>query len=183
MIALIITIIVLLILAGVSIATLTGDNGLLTKANSVKTRTEEAQIEEEIILAYNFMQMKDGTTEEKLAIMREELKRQDSGATAQTIDESLTGNYKGYSFTINGGKVTLASNEESGEVVGTREDWGISDDGTLGLYKGPIPSNKTIVTPTIVDGIKVNAISTFKVDGLPLSFIWREDESPEWRYL
>ena len=34
LIALVITIIVLLILAGVSIAMLTGDNGLLTKASS-----------------------------------------------------------------------------------------------------------------------------------------------------
>ena len=36
LIALVITIIVLLILAGVTIATLTGDNGLLTKAGETK---------------------------------------------------------------------------------------------------------------------------------------------------
>ena len=36
LIALVITIIVLLILAGVTIATLTGDNGILTKAQSTK---------------------------------------------------------------------------------------------------------------------------------------------------
>jgi len=36
LIALVITIIVLLILAGVAIATLTGDNGILTKAASSK---------------------------------------------------------------------------------------------------------------------------------------------------
>lgn len=35
LIALVVTIIVLLILAGVSIATLIGDNGLLTKRNSI----------------------------------------------------------------------------------------------------------------------------------------------------
>lgn len=37
LIALVITIIVLLILAGVTIATLTGDNGILTKAQSAKS--------------------------------------------------------------------------------------------------------------------------------------------------
>ena len=37
---------VLLILAGVTIATLTGDNGLITKANEAKTKTEQAQEEE-----------------------------------------------------------------------------------------------------------------------------------------
>ena len=36
LIALVITIIVLLILAGVTIATLTGDNGILTKASQAK---------------------------------------------------------------------------------------------------------------------------------------------------
>ena len=39
LIALVITIIVLLILAGVTIATLTGDNGILTKAQNAKEKT------------------------------------------------------------------------------------------------------------------------------------------------
>ena len=46
-IALIITIIVLLILAGVSIAMLTGQNGILTQAQNAKQITEIAQIKEE----------------------------------------------------------------------------------------------------------------------------------------
>ena len=46
LIALVITIIVLLILAAVSIATLTGENGLLTRANDAKTETEEAKEDE-----------------------------------------------------------------------------------------------------------------------------------------
>ena len=48
LIALVITIIVLLILAGVSIATLTGDNGILTKAQNVKDLTNEKTAEEEV---------------------------------------------------------------------------------------------------------------------------------------
>ncbi len=51
LIALVITIIVLLILAGVSIATLTGDNGILTKAQIAKKETEKANEEEQIRLA------------------------------------------------------------------------------------------------------------------------------------
>ena len=47
LIALVITIIVLLILAGVSIAMLTGDNGILTQAKLAKEKTEEAQRKEE----------------------------------------------------------------------------------------------------------------------------------------
>ena len=42
----ILNIIVLLILAGVSIATLTGPNGLLTRANEAKEKTEQAEQDE-----------------------------------------------------------------------------------------------------------------------------------------
>ena len=52
LIALVITIIVLLILAGVSIAMLTGENGVLTKATEAKDQTEIAQEKEEIAMAY-----------------------------------------------------------------------------------------------------------------------------------
>lgn len=48
LIALVITIIVLLILAGVSIATLTGDNGLLTKANEAKNASEIAEEKDKV---------------------------------------------------------------------------------------------------------------------------------------
>ena len=50
LIALVITIIVLLILAGVSIAMLTGENGILTQAKKAKEETEKAQQEEQDIL-------------------------------------------------------------------------------------------------------------------------------------
>ena len=47
LIALIVTIIILLILAGVTIATLTGENGIITRANEAKTKTEEAARKEQ----------------------------------------------------------------------------------------------------------------------------------------
>ena len=50
LIALVITIIVLLILAGVSIAMLTGDNGILTQAQNAKKETEKASIIEQVQL-------------------------------------------------------------------------------------------------------------------------------------
>ena len=51
LIALVITIIVLLILAGVSIAMLTGQNGILTRANQAGTATNTASNEEIVKLA------------------------------------------------------------------------------------------------------------------------------------
>ena len=50
LIALVITIIVLLILVAVSISTLTGDNGILTKASGTKLASEQAQILEQLRL-------------------------------------------------------------------------------------------------------------------------------------
>ena len=50
LIALIITIVTLLILAGVSIAILTGDNGILTKAKLAEELTVKKQEEENNIL-------------------------------------------------------------------------------------------------------------------------------------
>ena len=51
LIALVITIIVLLILAGISISMLTGENGLLTKASLARDNTRAGGIQEEIDLA------------------------------------------------------------------------------------------------------------------------------------
>ena len=53
LIALVITIILLLILAGVSISMLSGDNSILTKATEAKEKTEKATEDEQIKLAVN----------------------------------------------------------------------------------------------------------------------------------
>ena len=52
LIALVITIIVLLILAGVTIAMLTGENGILNRATSTRAINADAQAEEQAKLAY-----------------------------------------------------------------------------------------------------------------------------------
>ena len=51
LIALVITVIVLLILAGVTITTLTGENGILTKASEASEKTKQANAEEQVKLA------------------------------------------------------------------------------------------------------------------------------------
>lgn len=57
LIALVITIIVLLILAGITIAMLTGQNGLLTKANQAKVTDLEASATEKVRLAVAAMNL------------------------------------------------------------------------------------------------------------------------------
>lgn len=72
LIALVITIIVLLILAGVTIATLTGENGILTKATDAKVETRGASVEEARDIWKSNQQM-DLSTGEKTAQTLEEL--------------------------------------------------------------------------------------------------------------
>ena len=63
LIALVITIIVLLILAGVSIAMLTGQNGILTQAQNASTQTEIAEAKEKAqmdIMAWQSERLENG---------------------------------------------------------------------------------------------------------------------------
>ncbi len=73
LIALVITIIVLLILAGVAIATLAGDNGILTKAAQTKTKNQEAAIEEQIRMAIITARINDTGTNLDLETLETEL--------------------------------------------------------------------------------------------------------------
>ena len=59
LIALVVTIIVLLILAGISISMITGENGILGRARQARDMTKEAEEEENITMAYNTAVMDD----------------------------------------------------------------------------------------------------------------------------
>ena len=85
LIALVITIIVLLILAAVSIATLTGENGILTRANDAKTDTETAEEKEAIQLAYAGAVAEKRGTED---ITADDLNREfeTNGTNAKAVD-------------------------------------------------------------------------------------------------
>ena len=110
LIALVITIIVLLILAGVSIAMLTGNNGILTQAQNAKTKTEEAADKEKIQLAVNAARIGDnGYQDLNQNNLQEETDREfgegktvvrDNGDGSFTI--SLVDSKKEYTVTSNG---------------------------------------------------------------------------------
>lgn len=108
LIALVITIIVLLILAGISIATLTGENGILTKANDAKTETRGASVEEARDL-WKINQETDNYTENGTAQTLEELIADLINQNLLTEDEKdqILGNTsKGIEAT---GQVTIGS--------------------------------------------------------------------------
>ena len=68
LIALVITIIVLLILAGVGIATLTGDNGILGKASKAKIENEKAEIQDMLALSVNTIAIERGQKQDDLKV-------------------------------------------------------------------------------------------------------------------
>ena len=107
LIALVITIIVLLILAGISIATLTGENGILSKANDAKVETRGAAVEEakDLWEAENLAASKTGGTSKELSVLLEELEAQDLliGNEKQTILDTgkVTIGSRTIEFTVN----------------------------------------------------------------------------------
>ena len=106
LIALVITIIVLLILAGVTIATLTGENGILTQATNAKEKNNSARAEEEVALALSNLKIeesiKDMTQSEKTAFLKKELESFKSGESVE-VNLSKNGgsiNHRGLGFEV-----------------------------------------------------------------------------------
>ena len=130
LIALVITIIVLLILAGVSIAMLTGQNGILTQAQNAKTTTDNKSAEEKV----------------KLAVMAARKQSEDASLDLEKLTTEVTTNYGGQveggtflaTVTIDGKSFTVSS---TGEVTAT----------------GDSTPNPPVPTPT--DGISAKNIA------------------------
>ena len=94
LIALVITIIVLLILAGVSIAMLTGDNGILTQATEAKEKNTIGEEEERISLALQSLKMKKQADNVSTTVTSAELQKQleDDGAKNVTVEDGENDN-------------------------------------------------------------------------------------------
>jgi type II secretory pathway pseudopilin PulG len=111
LIALVITIVVLLILAGVTIAMLTGDNGILTKAQSAKANHTVSQAKEQIELAVTAAKMENNGQSINKAILKKELERLEVEGlpeNAEDIQFELSVKLNEYMFLINeDGKVEL----------------------------------------------------------------------------
>ena len=102
LIALVITIIVLLILAGVSIAMLTGQNGILTQAQNAKEETEESKDWEQVKLAVTSGKLENITKGTDLnTAIQNELRKTDSSATVtgETDEKEIT--YFGKVYNVN----------------------------------------------------------------------------------
>lgn len=122
LIALVITIIILLILAAVTIAALSGENGILSNASKAKQETEVASEKEQISLAY-------------------------LGAIAEKNgDGDITSGDMNSQFSSNGTKAQASGNINV-EFTESKRWYKISTDGSIkGPYEeGEIPQTKTLV--------------------------------------
>ena len=138
LIALVITIIVLLILAGVTIATLTGNNGIITKAQNAKAQNAQKTVEEQINLAVQVSRINEEFVIDK-DILEKELTNNGIEITKSENDElPWTVKKDGYVYTIS----------ENGEV---KEKKGIAiTTGDIEILKGSTEGKK--VSAQILSG-------------------------------
>ena len=116
LIALVITIIVLLILAGVTIASLSGDNGILTRAAEAKEQTKKADVEETIKLGLTEVIMDSNLgkgTLENLLIN----KFGNSNVTKNVEDGSFTIKQDGYQVKVDSKGTMVGEAIPEGNVV------------------------------------------------------------------
>ena len=104
LIALVVTIVVLLILAGVSISLVLNNNGVISKAKDSKNSTEKGQAQDEVNLAINYLQIEDATStltrEDKRKILEDELRKisADSSVSISGLGYKIT--HKKYDFFV-----------------------------------------------------------------------------------
>ena len=120
----ILNIIVLLILAGVTIATLTGDNGILKKVGEAKNNTIDSEIEEQIKLAYQDYQMAKYSENEYT--LQNALAKTGLNITSVEGDDSI-----GYEVTVNttNGK-KIYELQSNGTVRVASTEWTDNGDGS-----------------------------------------------------
>ena len=141
LIALVITIIVLLILAGVTIATLTGDNGILTKAQNAKTQNDKATVKEKVDLA--IAASLDETGKINLEQLKTNLNNVDG---INPIKEDLTDSSFPLEVTVDGIKVTIKKDSNGKYSTSVGESTGSSGGGQ---EEEQISDHSEVVVPTI----------------------------------
>ena len=116
LIALVITIIVLLILAGVTIATLTGENGILTRASEASEATKKANVEEQVKLAVTASIGEDGKIHlDDLNTELRKIEGEKTGIPISSLPADIT--IDGYEVHIDGnGVVSIGDNAGGGNT-------------------------------------------------------------------
>ena len=127
LIALVITIIVLLILAGVSIAMLTGENGILTRANDASDDSKRAEIADKVNMAIQSAYadaVVESTTSPSIVVTDlEEIYRKDNtGETLDVTNSTLSGQTEAATVTQDGKTYNVTLNKSGNSYTTTADD-------------------------------------------------------------
>ena len=153
----ILNIIVLLILAGVTIATLTGDNGILTRASEAAEKTGEANAEEQVQIAVAGSIGRDGNIDND--DLRDNL-NQIQGI--EDVPNPITDDSYPFTVTVDGYPVKISKDgtvKKPGkwaEITNTEGETVITDGTTelkIGDYVNYDPTNGGAITDTTENGI------------------------------
>ena len=125
----------MLILAGVTIAALSGDNGILTRAVESKNKTEEAQEKEGLELAVTSNLMEDVNT---LKIDKEKLENAIKQQFGNNKDFSVTDNKDGSYFTQR-----MYYIDETGEIIEQSKMLKISTADELKAFRDDVNRDNT----------------------------------------
>lgn len=115
LIALVITIVILLILSSVAIATITGNNGLFSRAKQAKENSKYSSIEEQVKLAVNASY--DNTASLNKEMLKENLNKIEGiNPKIENVEFDLSVTIDGYQFLITElGQVNNGKNNENNE--------------------------------------------------------------------
>ena len=124
LVALVITIIVLLILAGISIQSIT-NTGLFANAKRAKDESMKGQLKEEISLAIQSIQTDEiykGNSVTLETLAGGQLEETLTDITAELEENEINGEYKNYEYTIDSNlKVTINGEVSGAKITGTAE--------------------------------------------------------------
>ena len=124
LVALVITIVILLILAGISIQAIT-NTGLFANAKKAKEKSIEGQLKEEISLAIQSIQTEEiykGNSVTLETLAGGQLENALTDITVELNGEEINGEYKNYEYTIDSNlKVTINGEVSGAKISGTAE--------------------------------------------------------------
>ena len=199
LIALVVTIIVLLILAGITLSMITGDNGIIKQAKGAKQQTEIQGYKEELeLIGIKVEKVSKGLNDkEYMDKYEEEIKKDEAFKEAEVTrkdDETIEVVTKeGYEFEVTKDKVEYIGEGEGGESTGNEGNTGNTSntentgdtENTVGDEEvAPPDLQQSDIDPTIIPNTYTNQAVTVKItskiDGYTLQY--SKYGTNNWKY-
>ena len=161
LIALVVTIVVLLILAGISISMLTGQNGILNRAQEAKEKTDQSQKDEKIRLAVMSSLGTDGQID--INQLKTEIENQGGTVSGTTFPVAVINGKNSYQIDQYGNiseqiqPENIEKNWIMADITNTNDDWY--------AYKDASGNKATVNTPKLANGMTAIKYETEEVTG------------------